>query len=212
MVKLIVFSDKNKFSNLLYYNCSNEEFKNKYFDAYSEEVIYVSKEGDYEFGSYNLQKIEEYPIIILRDTFENGSITTDLDVFCILRHTTTPNLYAKLSEKCNGRIIKQQEEEKYEGEETIYYHLSKFIGNKENITYASFFEQYIKPKIDIAEEKSILDLALEFLHTCLAGNGNVATLENQEFDNYAEIKNLFNKSKGRCTEELRDAVLKGIKS
>ena len=215
MVKLIVFSDENKFNDLIQEYCNNEGFREKYRDTksfYSEEVIYISEEGNFEFGDYSLQKIKESPIIILRDIFENESLRTDLDDFCMLRHTDTPYLYTELSEKCKEKIIQQQEEEKYKEEETIYYHLSKFIGNNENITYTSFFEQYIKPKIDIAEEKSILDIALEFL----CHGGKKEELDNLEIlSNFDEIKTLFNdwKKEGNQTslpENLCRAVTRTV--
>ncbi|MDL2231574.1 hypothetical protein LJB85_02415 [Porphyromonadaceae bacterium OttesenSCG-928-L07] len=230
-MKLVVFSNPSKLNDLMQNHDDeiNEEFIGEYANysegsEYSEEVVYISGNGDFEIGNYNSQKVKAASIIILRDNYPNDSLVNDLDEFCILRHTETPALYGKLIVKCNGRKIEQQEEQKYEGEESLYFQLVKFIGNEKPFNYTSFFKQYVKPMLDKADDSSILDQKLEFLHKCLISPPeNLGKLS--KFQNYSEIEisfsNLkfeFEKSNNnpvnldylKALAEFRDVLLKTI--
>lgn len=199
-MKLIVFIQPDKFISLL----TNDKFINEFYtnDYYSENIIYINDVFSFEFGDYEKSQVQNAPILILKDSYNNENLFDGLNNdFYVLRHGNNPQLmeFINSHSKFKG-CIQQQEEPTFEGKETLYSILAKKIGNSDSETATDFINNNFVKEVDY---KNNLDIALNFLHKCLVSTPplppeiNIGSL----YGEWVKTPNEENLSK------LRDVVL-----
>ncbi|MBE0639404.1 MAG: hypothetical protein IH598_12875 [Bacteroidales bacterium] len=208
-MQLIVFFDRETFSDLLENHGRNPDFKTRfsrmelnketgnpepvYFDTNnSGAIIYIDKNGKAEIDVFDQVKAVSSSILMIPDEMKIEYVPNSC--IKILRHNTPPVGLSILKESIFFTSPIHQNEERFDktGVETLYYRLVLFIGNNENLT----FDQFLKDNNISCNPK--LEAALDFLNDCLIKKPDLNQLKG--FD--TETVCITGKAKGRKLEKL----------